>query len=370
MRQKSTSLYAEADDAKCREAVETLHAAEISEFEAEVGKRRDANPLTRHLPRAPAKASDALPRTLYWNVDGKTKYVPYRAVVVGGGVQYERACQHDGCAQVAHANPAKPEEGATHCKQHGGGKRCPGPDGKNDDGECPFGFCVQIGKQDAYDGQCVRCFCASNPNDERARTALKCIHVREQTTVAEVKKSFPNFTWTLDKPLGLHRSFLRGVNTRFRPDARTTVGNIVILIEIDEDSHRRYLCAKEREREESLVLQLRGKTPVMIRFNPDRYEDINGNKHASCFSAPSKVEGTTHVPKKQQKQWKERIATLIDTIRYLSDPDEELPPKQDERAMLTIELFYDNIAKTPEEERIAAGKKAARAMGKRKRFTD
>ena len=95
--------------------------------------------------------------------------------------------------------------------------------------------------------------------------------------------------------------------------------------------------------------------------------DYKGVRHPSCFSAPSKATGSVHVHPKQKAQWEARMKTLIDTIRYQLDPDTVLPPKQTDRPMLTTELFYDNVLKTPEDVRVAAALRAGMAMGKRKR---
>jgi hypothetical protein len=123
------------------------------------------------------------------------------------------------------------------------------------------------------------------------------------------------------------------------------VGDRVIVVEIDEDSHRGYLCAKEREREVAFVtMSGRESTTVMIRFNPDKYVDYAGKKWPSCFAQFG-------VAKKQQAQWDDRVQTLIDTMRYVADSANELPPKQEERPCLTVELFYDDVAGTPEAER-------------------
>jgi hypothetical protein len=226
---------------------------------------------------------------------------------------------------------------ARWCVQHGGGRRCPGT--AEDDGVCPLEHSVH--SSDPYDGQCVNCFVIDHPKDPRAEAARSYVKVREQAVVAVLKKAFPGYNWTFDKAFG--RTWVRG---RPRPDARARVGTRVILVEIDENSHRCYLCAKEREREAAFVtMSGRESTVVMIRFNPDQYVDYVGKKWPSCFAQFG-------VNKKQQAQWDNRVQTLIDTIRYVSDPANALPPKQEERPCLMIELFYDNVAGTPEAERL------------------
>jgi hypothetical protein len=234
--------------------------------------------------------------------------------------------------------------------------------------ECPLGFSVHLGKGDVYDGRCVRCFCASFPDDPRAARARSSVHVREHATTDELKKHFPDYNWVFDKTFS-HRTFLVGVSTRFRPDARTTQGERVIIIEIDEQSHRGYLCAKEREREESFVKQNRNKTVVMIRFNPDEYTDYKGVRHPSCFTRATNEREVPHVPSKRKADWQARIQELANTVRNVLDPKFPLPPKQPDRPLLICELFYDDVLATPEDRRVAKALAANKAINKRKRGT-
>jgi hypothetical protein len=358
----NTSYF--ATDAEAAAALAALRDRVDAAFEAEMQQRYaaavESTPNLRNLPRAPVKAADAEVGIVYWNVVKHTGYAPYRVVRSGKG--YKMACAD--CHQVAETGV----KGATptHCIQHGGGKRCIGPIVRGERVACPYDFSVQKGERDAYDSMCVRCFCATNPDDDRAARAKASIHVREQTAMAIVKKAFPEYNWKFDQTIGV-RLVGRLGTTRFRPDARTTHVDRVLILEIDEHSHRRYLCAKEREREASFVVQCKSKVVILIRFNPDAYTDYKGVRHPSCFSAPSKATGSVHVHPKQKAQWEARMKELVSTIRYQLDPDTVLPPKQTDRPMLTTELFYDNVLKTPEDVRVAAALRADRAMGKRKR---
>jgi len=224
---------------------------------------------------------------------------------------------------------------------------------------------VELGNGDVYKGFCVSCFCRAKPNDDLARRARSNVHAKERVIMPELEVAFPGYKWHYDKRF-VHRTFLVGINTRFRPDARVTRGDRVLIVEVDENSHRGYLCEKEREREASFVAQNRSKTVVMIRFNPDAYTDYDGNRIPSCFTSPTKDNETTHVPPKQKKALEARIRELVETIRTLSDPDFELPPKQEDRPLLICELFYDNVIATPEDKRVAKEVWAHKAMGKRK----
>jgi hypothetical protein len=169
-----------ADEAGCAAALATLRADEATRFEAEIAKRKAVDPLLDGLERAPASCKDAKPGVVYWHVDNQTKYVPYRAIVIGGK-RYHRACAE--CAQMAFPNT--PGGAQTHCIQHGGGRRCPGPTRCT---ECPYGVSVRTGKADIYDGRCASCFCASFPNDPRAQAARSSVHAKERAVVAVLKE--------------------------------------------------------------------------------------------------------------------------------------------------------------------------------------
>ena len=216
-----------------------------------------------------------------------------------------------------------------------------------------------------YDKRCVKCFCHSFPNDPRAVNAKRWLKAREQEVVAVLKEAFPQYRWTLD------RNFAVGVLVR--PDARVAAGDRVVLVEIDEDSHRAYECSKERARETAFYRHRpKGATIVMIRFNPDAYVDLGGVKHASCFKYNT-ASGTVVVDPAQQAQWTARCETLVATVAYFLDPEEYVPTPAEagqERLILTTELFYDNIAGMPKEERAKALARKKAIGKKRKRDTD
>lgn len=355
--------HSKADIEACRVAREALIVEEAREYEEHVAARVAEIPHLQGLSRTPnfelAKFGQ-----VYVHAHGYTTppHEPYAVVLVKNGSTFgwTNACRHDTCTNIAiDMNGNQHGLHANFCIQHGGGKRCHGP--LNGNGECPLG--IAICNKNQYDGFCMNCFCSANPNDPKAIAARSYVHAREKAVVELLKEAFPDHNWVFDKSYG-SRTILKGTRTstsRCRPDARFRNADRVIIVEVDEDSHRAYLCAKEREREASFVAQAgREGTVVMIRFNPDKYVDVNGVKHKSCFVNNSRSP-------RQKKQWDARMSTLIDTIRYVADPDNELPPKQDERPCLMIELFYDNISKMPEEERAATAKKQFKAISSKKR---
>ena len=282
-----------------------------------------------------------------------------------------KRCVHKGCKLHPTFGPIGTfgAKHALYCEKHAdksvhenvAQKRCIGYNFRGDPDDphpCDNGTLIN---GDKYDHRCVKCFCASFPNDPRAINAKKWLKAREQTVVAVLTAAFPQYRWTLD------RAFAVGVLVR--PDARVAVGDRVVLVEIDEDSHRSYECSKERARETEFYRhQSKGATLVMIRFNPDAYVDLGGAEHASCFKY-NKASGTVVVDPAQKTQWTARCDTLVDTVAYFLDPLEYVPTPTEagqDRLILTTELFYDNIADMPEAERdkVLARKKA---IGKKRK---
>ena len=352
----STSYFTDEND--CAEALQRLREMETLAFQSEIEKRIREDPLVRDLEKAPDDIQDALPGKAYCCVGPQNHYVPSRVVVTNLQThrEYRKACEK--CTQRAYTG----RDGTTRfCVQHGGGFRCLGYKGE----ECPYNIAVNRGKGDIYSGHCVRCFCAQFPDDERAKTAKGYIHAKEQAVTKVLEAAFPDYSWTFDKVYN-HSTGRTRMLGRFRPDARIRIADRVLIVEVDEDSHRGYMCSKEREREESFVRQAAPLTVILIRFNPDKYIDFEGKTHPSCFHRSDK-ESIVSVNPRQQKQWDNRLDTLKNTIDYVLNPKSDLPPKQEDRPCLTIELFYDNISDRPEAERIKAEKQKMKAIGKRKR---
>ena len=217
----------------------------------------------------------------------------------------------------------------------------PGCMGTLEPGKAP-GPCASGGvrTEARYDFHCVRCFIASYPNDVRAVNAKKFLKAKELAVRAFLEATFPQYRWTFD------RAFAVGVKER--PDALTRTRDRILIVEIDEHSHISEACGKERERE--AIFQRRNKTAdiVMIRFNPDAYVDlVTGEKVPSCFYTSPK-ENLVTVHPKHKAAWAARLATLANAIRMCIDPThpdylEVLPPKEEDRAFFSFELFYDNI---------------------------
>ena len=348
----------------------------VWEFEAAVAKRDEH--VAAKLAALQEKHSDTLSSDAFANVQwwyGPWKDMPFGtkfwvcsgytkdgtpSLVVRSGAQAKPACHHPGCVQCAQQNGGD----RNFCIAHDGGQRCIGT---TKWGACPENRSVTTGgpHNAKYGLRCIQCYCIENPNDAVAANAARYMHFKEQTVMAFVKKAFPDHNWVFDKGYGTKLRAVGTRKTRLRPDARTSQGDRILILEVDEKSHRYTLCASERDKEESSVVQAGGdKTVLFIRFNPDEYTDYAGKKHPSCFTH-SKT-GCCSLNPKYEAEWIERLETLAQTIHYLLNAD-ELPPKQEDRAGLVVELFYAAVADTPEDVRVRRATQARSAMGAAKR---
>ena len=222
---------------------------------------------------------------------------------------------------------------------------------------CPYG--IQYTKKH-YDKQCVRCFCATYPNDQRAIMAKIFLHAKEQCVREVLQTAFPEHRWTFD------RGFAVGV--RQRPDVQLKLpldnaNHRILIVEVDEDSHRTYDCAMERRREEIFQAHTYSTTDiVMIRFNPDAYTDYNGFSHPSCFKY-NRISGTVRVDSEQRTQWQVRCEDLISVVDFFMDSSNEIPPPESGRVFFSCEMFYDNIREQDSETLDMARRRRLRKRG-------
>jgi len=254
---------------------------------------------------------------------------------VKGGVCVKHGAERKRCSVPGCTNYSKVDD---VCVAHGAVvHQCRG----GADGKCPFGYC---GKP-KYDYRCIRCFCDAFPNDPRADKAKKYRNAKELTVRAFLESTFTDYRWVFDRSAA--------VGTRVRPDAKTAFGrDRVLIVEIDEDSHKSYVCGDERERERLFRAHApRDAVVHLIRFNPDAYDDpLTGARVPSCFRY-SKVEAVVSVHPDRRADWDARLETLRATIQEIVDHRHaavEVPPcvaETDDRYanVVPIELFYDDV---------------------------
>ena len=153
-----------------------------------------------------------------------------------------------------------------------------------------------------YQGYCLRCCIYLLPDIQVSRN----YKTKENAVAAIIKEAFTEYTWSCDKRIA------EGCSRR-RPDMILDLGSHIIIMEVDENKHDTgYDCENRRMMELSLDV---GHRPiVLIRFNPDAYTNTEtGVPTTSCWSMNKS--GVLLVPKKKEKEWKERTDTLISQIR-------------------------------------------------------
>ena len=326
--------------------------------------------MAKHgIARAPDNINEAETGTPYAQQNSRADWAARIVVRVGDvnpGFYWKPGCTHVGddgtlCAQLAQLIPGGPVK----CAQHGGGHRCVGFTlaGSNPE-PCPYDIGIKSGKG-KYGDRCVKCFCATNPNTDLAAAARQNYQAKEQEVRLVLERAFPEYRWTFD------RAFAVGV--RKRPDAKVVVGDRVVIVEVDELSHRFYGCDKERERERIFLDHLgKGQAVAMVRFNPDQYVDpLTGKSVPSCFRKTAEKDLVKLNPK-QAAQWKRRCDALIAWVRSILDPTsdtycETVPPPESDRCLFSEELFYDApLTEKARRARIEAMQRAQQARKKRK----
>lgn len=182
---------------------------------------------------------------------------------------------------------------------------------------CKSSWCETYGNK-KYNGYCLLCCVNLFPEIEVTRN----YKTKEKDVVDRIIKHYPNFTWVSDKKVE------DGCSKR-RPDLLLDLGTHVLIIEVDENKHNEYNCLCENKRLMEISKDLNHRSIVFIRFNPDGYVDLNGNKISSCWKTTTK--GLTII--KKEKEWEERINKLKSEIQYWID-------NKIEKTIEIIELFY------------------------------
>ena len=176
---------------------------------------------------------------------------------------------------------------------------------------------------DKYQGYCMRCYIYQFPEAE----ITKNYRIKEKHVTDYIAKSFPEIFITFNKQIN-------GGCSKRRPDIFIGLSTHSIIIEIDEEQHKKYddLCEKVRINE--LYTDLGDRPLILIRFNPDAYIK-DGKKMPSSF----KTHRSLDVPIiANEEEWSMRIDLLTETIeKYINN----IPQEKDQ---LTIEyLFFNEI---------------------------
>ena len=187
---------------------------------------------------------------------------------------------------------------------------------------CKTNLCNTIVKNKKYEGYCLRCFIHTYPDKPVARN----YKTKERAVADFILQYFPNFTWYCDKKIP------DGCSKR-RPDLFLDLGYCILIIEIDENQHTVYSSTCEEARINNISMDLNNRPVVMIRFNPDEYQDKE-EKVKSCWEFNKLC--ICVVKKNKIKEWKNRLNVLKENIEPFLNPDYN----QDEPLKI-INLFYD-----------------------------
>jgi hypothetical protein len=150
-----------------------------------------------------------------------------------------------------------------------------------------------------YRGYCTRCFLHMFPDEPISRN----YKTKERTVVEFITTTFPEYRIINDRVIS-------GGCSKKRPDVLIDVVTHCVIVEIDEHEHINYNCESKRMME--ISQDLGHPNIVFIRFNPDSYTDIDGNKIKSCW----KVNKQGICVVNDVTKWNERLDTLRKQVEH------------------------------------------------------
>ena len=230
-------------------------------------------------------------------------------------------CKECGGSQICEHGRAKSmckECGGSQICEHGRRKhRCKKCGGNS---LCKSEWCETHKSNKSYKGYCRYCFVHLFPDEPVTRN----YKTKEREVVNYIKSRFSQVDWTHDKVV------MDGCS-RKRPDLLCDLGSHVIIVEVDENQHSTYESICENKRLMTLSQDLGHRPMVMVRFNPDGYENESGEKIPSPWRK-SKT-GNLQITKKHENDWNSRLVALGDTVQSWM--------KQcTEKMVECIELYY------------------------------
>jgi hypothetical protein len=197
-------------------------------------------------------------------------------------------CEHDKlkniCKQCGGKNICKHNKHKNYCKECGGAA-C-----------CKSSWCSTIPSNKVYQGYCLVCYIHLFPDQPIVRN----YKTKERAVADFVKTTFSDQTWIQDKCIA------DGCSAK-RPDLLCDLGDQVLLIEIDEDQHTAYDCSCENKRLMELSQDIDHRPMVLIRFNPDGYDEVPSCWKVNKFGTCSLTD---------ESEWASRLQTLKTQIAY------------------------------------------------------
>ena len=157
---------------------------------------------------------------------------------------------------------------------------------------------------------CFRCYCMSQPNEKIPRR-----YKLKQHYIHDKIKELYSGSFVYDKTI-------EGGCSNKRPDFLFDKLTHSVIIEIDENQHTNYSCENKRI---MMIFEDLGNRPlIMIRFNPDEFDD---NKSCFNFDINNKIIVN-------EKEFDTRIEKLLELLKYHLN---NIPDKE----MNQIKLYFD-----------------------------
>lgn len=173
--------------------------------------------------------------------------------------------------------------------------------------------------REKYNGYCFYCYINLFPDNEIVRN----YKVKEKHFADFIEYYFPK-TFTFDK-------IVSGGCSKRRPDVFLDLYTHVINGEIDDDSHKYRDTTCEEAKINDTFTDNADRPMVLIRINPDKYVDKNGEKVPSCFEIHRST-GVLKIGNKNELQ--SRMDKLKERLEYWMNP-ENIPTE-----LMTIEYHY------------------------------
>jgi hypothetical protein len=228
--------------------------------------------------------------------------VRYECRECGGGAYCEHGKTKMYCRPCGGSGLCEHDKLKNICKQCGGKAICKHNKHKSYCKECDGSacckstWCATIPSNKQYDGYCLVCFIHLFPETPIVRN----YKTKERAVADFVKASFPEQTWVHDKRVA------DGCSAK-RPDLLCDLGDQVLMIEVDEDQHTAYDCSCENKRLMELSQDIGHRPMVLLRFNPDAYDNEPSCWKINGFGTCSVTDTTT---------WTKRLQTLKEQITY------------------------------------------------------
>jgi hypothetical protein len=151
---------------------------------------------------------------------------------------------------------------------------------------------------------------------------------KEHAVIKFIEKELPDYQWHI-------RPHIKKAN-RY-PDLYLDLGNIKMIIQIDENKHKYY---KDEKKSMNDITKALGTPTIFIRFNPDSYWDCNGEFHKSCWK---KVNGKNILRSEEEhddRLW--NLSTVIMSLLYCNEIDEYYNIEESEKLFYVVHKLYYN----------------------------